>query len=46
MSLNALDMGENRPEALRTGEPGENTRYVYHCGKKGGARTAIEGGET
>ena len=35
---------ENRPEALRVGEPGEETRYAPSL--QGGARTAIEGAET
>ena len=37
---------ENRPEALRVGEPGENTRCSLLCGEEVGARTAIEGAET
>ena len=37
---------ENRPQALRVGEPGEETRYAHRCGEEGGARTAIEGAET
>ena len=37
---------ENRPEALQEGESGENTSMPHRYGEVGGARAAIEAGET
>ena len=39
---------ENWPEALRFGEPGENTRYAppLRGGGGGGVKSPIEGAET